>query len=69
MTAGTNWIQEYWRQITTGEVTVGQWIRLLYERIINGLNDGTYAFDARAAVGPSISSKTSATTTRDAAIC
>lgn len=49
MTAGTNWIQEYWRQITTGEVTVGQWIRLLYERIINGLNDGTYAFDARAA--------------------
>lgn len=49
MTAGTNWIQEYWRQITTGEVTVGQWIRLLYERIINGMNDGTYAFDARAA--------------------
>lgn len=45
----TSYIHEYNRQILTGEVVVGRWIRLLYERIVGGLQDGLYFFDAKKA--------------------
>ena len=32
-----------------GEIVVGQWIKLLYERIVNGLHDGLFYFDAKKA--------------------
>ncbi len=49
MTPFANYIQEYNYRIQTGEVTVGKWIRLLYEKITAGLRDGIYFFDDRKA--------------------
>ena len=39
-------IHEYYDQMLTGKVTVGKWIRLLYDKIIAGLRDGLFTFDA-----------------------
>ena len=44
-----NYIQEYYHKIKTGEVVVGKWIKLLYEKITAGLRDGLFYFDARKA--------------------
>lgn len=49
MTPFANYIQEYHHRIGTGEITVGKWIRLLYDRITAGLRDGLFYFDQRAA--------------------
>lgn len=40
-----NYIYEYYQRILDGSEVVGQWIRLLYEIIVNGLDDGTYHFN------------------------
>jgi phage terminase large subunit-like protein len=45
VTAYANHIQEYSHRIQTGEIIVGQWIRLLYEKITAGLRDGLFYFD------------------------
>lgn len=42
-------IHEYWHQIQTGDVVVGKWIRLLYERIVTGIKDGILHYDAKKA--------------------
>ena len=42
-------IFQYWEEINTGGVTVGQWIQLLYEVIIQGLNDKRWFYDKRLA--------------------
>ena len=44
-----NWILRYHQMIQDGSVTVGKWIRLLYERIINDLEDKVYFFDQKKA--------------------
>ena len=44
-----NYIQEYWYRIQTGEIIVGRWIRLLYEKVTAGLRDGLFYFDQRKA--------------------
>ena len=44
-----NYIQEYYHGIQTGDIVVGQWIKLLYEKITAGLRDGLFYFDARKA--------------------
>ena len=44
-----NYIQEYYHKIKTGEIVVGKWIKLLYEKITAGLRDGLFYFDARKA--------------------
>ena len=49
MTPFANHIQEYYHRIQTGEIVVGKWIRLLYEKITAGLRDGLFFFDARKA--------------------
>ena len=49
MTPYANYIQEYYHKIQTGEVIVGKWILLLYEKIITGLRDGLFFFDAEKA--------------------
>ena len=49
-----NAIQEYWNEIQTGGVTVGKWIRMLYEVIMKGLDEGRWFYDdhlAQNAVG------------------
>ena len=44
-----NHIQEYYHKIKTGEIVVGKWITLLYEKVTAGLRDGLFYFDARKA--------------------
>lgn len=44
-----NYILAYYQQIKDGRVTVGKWVRLVYERIIQDLEDGKYQFDAKKA--------------------
>ena len=39
-----NWLLTYYQQIQDGSVTVGKWIRLLYERLIQDLEDKVYFF-------------------------
>ena len=40
-----NAIQEYHHRITTGEIIVGKWIKILYDKIVAGLRDGLFFFD------------------------
>ncbi len=42
----TSYIHEYYDQMQTGQVTVGKWVRLLYDKIIAGLRDGLFSFDS-----------------------
>ena len=44
-----NWILKYYQAIEDGSVTVGHWIRLLYERIIADLESKAYFFDQKKA--------------------
>jgi len=44
-----NYIQEYHHRIQTGEIVVGKWVRLLYDKITAGLRDGLFYFDAKKA--------------------
>ena len=44
-----NWILRYYQMIEDGSVTVGHWIRLLYERIIADLEAKAYYFDQKKA--------------------
>ena len=49
MTPFANYIHEYNHKIRSGEIVVGKWIRLLYEKITAGLRDGVFFFDERKA--------------------
>lgn len=49
MVKKTNYIREYYDAICTGRVTVGKWIRLVYERLISGLDTGEYIFNEKKA--------------------
>ena len=35
----------YWNEIQSGGVTVGKWIRLLYEVILQGLSENRWFYD------------------------
>ena len=48
-TAAVNYILAYYQAITNGSITVGRWIRALYERVIRDLEEGAYLFDQRKA--------------------
>ena len=47
--AAENWILRYYQMIEDGSVTVGRWIRMLYERIIADLEAKEYFFDQKKA--------------------
>lgn len=47
--AFANAIQEYHYRITNGEIVVGKWIKILYDKIVAGLRDGLFFFDERKA--------------------
>ena len=49
ITPFTSPIHEYHYKIQTGEIIVGKWIRLLYDKIINGLRDGLFFYDPQKA--------------------
>ena len=44
-----NYIYKYYQAIVDGSELVGRWIRMLYELIIRGLEDGTYHFSQKKA--------------------
>ncbi len=44
-----NYIYAYYQQIKNGSVTVGRWIELLYDYIIDSLENGTLKFDQKKA--------------------
>ncbi|MBQ2245961.1 MAG: hypothetical protein II324_02775 [Selenomonadales bacterium] len=44
-----NYIDSYLEGIRNGSVIVGRWIRLLYEYIADGLNDGAFYFNQNKA--------------------
>lgn len=45
----SNYIYEYFDGISSGKITVGKWVRLLYEYIVQGLQDGLFTFNAKKA--------------------
>ena len=45
-----NAITEYWNEIQTGGVTVGKWIRQLYQVITDGIAEGRWSYDERLAL-------------------
>ena len=47
--AQDNYIYAYYQQIKDGSVTVGRWVRLLYEYLINGLEEKRFFFDQKRA--------------------
>lgn len=47
--AGDNWIYTYYQGIKDGTYTVGRWVRLIYERIIQDLESRAYYFDQKKA--------------------
>lgn len=46
---GTNWIYTYYQGITDGTHHVGKWIRLLYEYLVNGLEEKRFFFNEKKA--------------------
>ena len=44
-----NWIYSYYQQIKDGSVTVGAWIKKIYERIIDDLESKRYFYDQKKA--------------------
>lgn len=40
-----NFIYAYYQQIVDGTEIVGIWVRLFYEKVVAGIDDGTYRFD------------------------
>ena len=47
--AGDNWIYKYYQGIKDGTYTVGKWITLVYERVIQDLEAKRYYFDQKKA--------------------
>ena len=45
-----NYILAYYQQICDGSVTVGRWIRLVYEYLVNGLQEKRFTFDQKKAL-------------------
>lgn len=39
------YLEQYWDMITSGEVIVGQWLRMEMQNLINDLNDDRYIYD------------------------
>lgn len=45
----TNYILQYYQAIESGAVTVGKWVRLLYEYIVKGLESKLFFYDTKKA--------------------
>lgn len=44
-----NFIYAYYQKINDGSIVVGKWVSLLYENIVNGIEDGSYIFNQQKA--------------------
>lgn len=61
----SNYIYEYCDGITTGKIVVGKWVRLIYEYIVSGLQNGLFFSTQRRRTRQFSLSKTSAIIARD----
>ena len=46
---GKSYIDAYYQAIKNGSVVVGRWVRLLYEYIVRGVEEGRFFYDAKKA--------------------
>ena len=46
---GKSYIDAYYQAIKNGSVVVGRWVRLLYEYIVRGVEEGQFFYDAKKA--------------------
>lgn len=44
-----NYIYSYYQQIKDGSVTVGKWVKLVYEYIVNGLEKKEFFYNQKKA--------------------
>ena len=44
-----NYIFAYWEAIQKGQVTVGKWIKIIYQILVEGLQNGTWLFNEQKA--------------------
>ena len=44
-----NYIYSYYQQINNGSITVGRWIKLVYEYLVKGIEAGDFIFDQKKA--------------------
>ena len=44
-----NYLYEYHQNIQDGKITVGKWIKLLFEYLVNGIETGLFFFDNKKA--------------------
>lgn len=44
-----NYIYSYYQKISDGSIVVGRWVSMLYEKIVSGIEDGTYIFNQQKA--------------------
>ena len=44
-----NYILSYYQQIRDGRITVGKWVDLIYQRLVEGLESKEYSYDAKKA--------------------
>lgn len=44
-----DYILSYYQQIKDGRITAGKWIQLVYEYVVNGLQEGFFYYDAKKA--------------------
>ena len=44
-----NYILSYYQQIRDGRITVGKWVDLIYQRLVEGLESKKYSYDAKKA--------------------
>ena len=44
-----NYILTYYQQIKDGRITVGKWVDLIYQRLVEGLESKEYSYDAKKA--------------------
>ena len=49
MTDLQNYILTYYQQIKDGRITVGKWVDLIYQRLVEGLESKEYSYDAKKA--------------------
>lgn len=49
MTELRNYILTYYQQIRDGRITVGKWVDLIYQRLVEGLESKEYTYDAKKA--------------------
>lgn len=44
-----NYIEEYYRQIKSGKIVVGRWVKAIYKYIVTGLKKGRFFYDEKKA--------------------